>query len=59
MKHIKQSTKVMVIPKQADSALQKQQQIEVWNSGIEMLGALFDLIVKISDKIKGTASESS
>ncbi|HOV33829.1 MAG TPA: hypothetical protein PLX23_10770 [Candidatus Hydrogenedens sp.] len=59
MKHIKHATQFRIIPQQADSTLQKQQQVEVWNSSIEMLGSLFDLLVKISDKIKGTDSESS
>ncbi|HOL18724.1 MAG TPA: hypothetical protein PLT82_12325 [Candidatus Hydrogenedens sp.] len=52
MKHIKLTTYAKAIPQQADSTLQKQQEIEVWNSGIKMLGALFDLIVKILDKVK-------
>ncbi len=59
MKHIKQTSQLRFIPQQADSTLQKQQQVEVWNSSIEMLGSLFDLLVKILDKIKGTESESS
>lgn len=55
MKHIQTTTFSKFVPQQADSALQKQQQIEVWNSGIEMLGSLFDLIVKILDKVKNTS----
>ncbi len=55
MKHIKPTTNLKSIPVPADSILQKQQQIEVWNSGIKMLGSLFDLIVKILDKVKSTS----
>lgn len=56
MRHIKTTTNLKSFPVLADSALQKQQQIEVWNSGIKMLGSLFDLIIKVLDKVK-SASE--
>ena len=55
MRHIRTTTSLKSFPMLADSALQKQQQIEVWNSGIKMLGSLFDLIVKILDKVKNTS----
>jgi len=55
MKHIQTTTHSKIVPQQADSTLEKQQQIEVWNNGIKMLGALFDLIVKILDKVKDTS----
>lgn len=58
MKHIKSASYLKFALSHADSTLQKQQQIEVWNSGIKMLGALFDLIVKISDKIKNTSTQT-
>ncbi len=52
MKYIKLTTYKKSLPVYADSLLQKQQQIEVWNSGIEMLSSLFDLVVKVIDKVK-------
>ncbi|MGC8737023.1 MAG: hypothetical protein ACP5UA_00085 [Candidatus Hydrogenedens sp.] len=55
MKHIQTTTHLKIAPQQADSTLEKQQQIEVWNNGIKMLGSLFDLIVKILDKVKNSS----
>ncbi len=55
MKHIKATTYSQFILPTADSTLQKQQQIAVWNDGIKMLSSLFDLIIKILDKVKNTS----
>ncbi|MCX8064307.1 MAG: hypothetical protein N3G21_03965 [Candidatus Hydrogenedentes bacterium] len=54
MKHLnKISIYAKPLPLRADSELEKQQQIAVWNSAIEMLASLFELIFKVTDKIKG------
>lgn len=58
MKHLsKVSSYSVPKPLIGDSELEKQQQIEVLNSAIEMLSSLFELIFKVTDKLKGSQSQ--
>ncbi len=59
MKHIEKLTQRMfMIPMKADSELEKQHQIQVWDALIKVLASLFDLVFKVTDKIKDYQSST-
>lgn len=59
MKHVERLTeRVIMVPMKADSELEKQQQIQVWDALIKVLASLFDLVFKVTDKIKDYRSST-